>query len=117
MSLVIEQVKTNLEYYVLWQSVESHEILLDNNVGLTIISGYPPQKLHNNDEPHLKEWVIPQTISSQKELQLSEINQWFKSVERLAGTRPKRVTIGLLNNDSTVVYYFIHDGIAKPKQN
>ena len=31
--------------------------------------------------------------------------------------RVGRLTIALINDDGTIVYYFIHDGITKPRQN
>ncbi|KAG5421651.1 SEN15 [Candida metapsilosis] len=31
--------------------------------------------------------------------------------------RVERLTIALINDDGTIVYYFIHDGITKPRQN
>lgn len=32
-------------------------------------------------------------------------------------TLPKRLLLGTLDDDSTVVYYIVHDGIVKPRQN
>lgn len=32
-------------------------------------------------------------------------------------TLPKRVLLATLDDDSTVVYYIVHDGIVKPRQN
>lgn len=32
-------------------------------------------------------------------------------------TLPKRILLGTLDDDSTVVYYIVHDGIVKPRQN
>ena len=37
-------------------------------------------------------------------------NKW-----RLAN--PKRALLATLDDDSTVVYYIVHDGIVKPRQN
>ncbi len=31
--------------------------------------------------------------------------------------RGKRVLLATIQDDSTIVYYFIHDGIVKPRQN
>ena len=31
--------------------------------------------------------------------------------------QPKRVLLATLDDDSTVVYYIVHDGIVKPRQN
>jgi tRNA-splicing endonuclease subunit Sen15, fungi type len=32
-------------------------------------------------------------------------------------TQPKRVVMAILDDDSTVVYYIVHDGVVKPRQN
>ncbi|KAH9832388.1 Sen15 protein [Teratosphaeria destructans] len=32
-------------------------------------------------------------------------------------SQPKRMLLGTLDDDSTVVYYIVHDGIVKPRQN
>lgn len=32
-------------------------------------------------------------------------------------SQPKRVLLATLDDDSTVVYYIVHDGIVKPRQN
>ena len=34
-----------------------------------------------------------------------------------SGRRVKRVLLATLSDDSTVVYYIVHDGIVKPRQN
>lgn len=84
---------------------------------IEILCGYPPRKLSSVDEDHLQEWVIPILVSLQESLSVKQINHWFSQIALLTGKRPKRVTVGLVNDDSTVVYYFIHDGIVTPVQN
>lgn len=37
--------------------------------------------------------------------------------ETAPGGGNKRLTMGVVSDDSTVVYYVVHDGIVKPKQN
>ena len=39
-----------------------------------------------------------------------EANEWRANM-------PKRLLLATLDDDSTVVYYIIHDGIVKPRQN
>lgn len=39
-----------------------------------------------------------------------ELSKWRK-------TQPKRLLLATVDDDSTVVYYIIHDGIVKPRQN
>jgi len=40
----------------------------------------------------------------------TKVNKWRTS-------QPKRLLLATLDDDSTVVYYVIHDGIVKPRQN
>ena len=39
-----------------------------------------------------------------------EVNEWRMKM-------PKRLLLATLDDDSTVVYYIVHDGIVKPRQN
>lgn len=39
-----------------------------------------------------------------------EVNKWRTS-------KPKRALLAILDDDSTVVYYIVHDGVVKPRQN
>ena len=32
-------------------------------------------------------------------------------------TQPKRLLLAILDDDSTIVYYIVHDGLVKPRQN
>lgn len=116
-SSLSEQVKTNLSHYNLWTDVREHSI---KDLSLEILSGIPPSKLDSNDIENQREWIIPKLMSHKANLTLKEINSWFVSISNLVesnNSRPKRVTIGLVNDDGTVVYYFIHDGVVKPRQN
>lgn len=106
---LIEQVKANLIHYNHWTSIKVHE-------GLNVLSGVPPLKLDLDDPDEMREWVIPKSMDD-KQLRLTEIESWFARIAQEATLRPKRVTIGLVNDDGTIVYYFIHDGIVKPRQN
>lgn len=110
------QVELNLIHYNLWTEVSSHEITQQNDQSITILSGIPPQKLDSADPQNLREWVIPRLLSQAK-VTTSAINNWFQEIEKITQSRPKRVTTGILHDDGTVVYYFIHDGIVKPRQN
>lgn len=43
----------------------------------------------------------------------AESDAWSDWREKL----PKRLLLATLDDDSTVVYYIVHDGIVKPRQN
>lgn len=108
---LIDQVTTNLVHYNSWTEVKPHSFSSG-----TILTGFPPSKLDSSDEDNVKEWVVPTSMVSNSELSLSEIDGWFEAIA-LVESRPKRVTIAMVNDDGTVVYYFIHDGVVKPRQN
>lgn len=112
-SSIIDQVKLNLIHYNLWNEVNIHE-----NDGYSYLSGKPREKLINTDNEIKKEWIIPKLLKDSK-LSVQEINKWFNKIEndQGEGKRPERLIIGIVNDDGTVVYYFIHDGIVKPRQN
>lgn len=40
-----------------------------------------------------------------------------KEMRKWAGDDVKRVLLATVDDDSTVVYYVVHDGIVKPRQN
>lgn len=106
---VADQVLTNLVHYNLWTGVAKH------NARVPLLSGTPPKKLHELDAADQVEWVVPITMEQQL-CSMDDIELWFAAVAELAG-RPKRLSLGLLNDDGTVVYYFVHDGVVKPRQN
>lgn len=114
-----DQVKTNLTHYNLWSDVKSYEIANYDGSNIFILDGIPPEKLEVQDTKGGREWVIPKLMALKKDLSVKEIENWFVQISHIAesGIRPPRVTIGLVNDDATIVYYFIHDGIVKPRQN
>lgn len=69
------------------------------------------ERLQQDPEP---EWVLPIHLSEQWSLR--DFAAVFDSVQKLSG-RAKRIVLATVHNDSTVVYYLIHDGIVKPRQN
>lgn len=112
MSLV-EQVKQNLLFHNLWTQVTEIELSQD-----VLIRGKPKEKLLNdetNQDESTFEIVLPIRLSS--ELTMQRLHLIFKELEDLQQKRPKRILVGIVNDDSTVVYYFIHDGVYKPKKN
>ncbi|ODV80377.1 uncharacterized protein CANTADRAFT_65315 [Suhomyces tanzawaensis NRRL Y-17324] len=112
MSSLAHQVLVNLVHYNNWTSVESHTLLLE----LTILCGVPPAT-QTPDSLGL-EWVIPRSIKQDPNISAHEINGWFQQITQLSSSkRPTRITIAIVNDDGTIVYYFIHDGVVKPRQN
>lgn len=104
------QVATNLVHYNLW-----HDVNIHSHDGVHVLSGIPPNRLDEHDSEDHIEWVVPQTMDL-KEMTMDTIGRWFDVVAKIS-CRPKRVTLAAVNEDSTVVYYFVHDGVVKPRQN
>jgi tRNA-splicing endonuclease subunit Sen15 len=64
------------------------------------------------------EWVLPTNLN--ENITLEFLATIFDSMERAETLRPgrsKRLMLAVVHDDSTVVYYFVHDGIVKPRQN
>lgn len=107
---VASQVASNLVHYNLW-----HDVNIHTHNGIQVLSGIPPNRLDEHDSESQKEWVVPQSMNL-TEVSMDMIGRWFDLVATFAG-RPKRLTLAAVNDDSTVVYYFVHDGVVKPRQN
>lgn len=113
-----DQVVTNLVHYNLWTDVKTHNATAEcaeTIPSYAVISGMPPAKLDQLDPEGQREWVIAKLMES-RTCDMKEIELFFNNIEKL-DHRPKRLTLGLVNDDGTVTYYFIHDGIIKPRQN
>lgn len=90
-------------------------------------------------QPAEREWVLPTHLS--EKWNLKAFAELFDAIDALPPMdnigvnnnddqlglqvgeewrgvqRQKRVLLAMLHDDSTVVYYIIHDGIVKPRQN
>ncbi|EGV60282.1 hypothetical protein CANTEDRAFT_110382 [Yamadazyma tenuis ATCC 10573] len=114
------RVKQNLEYHNLWSDVQTFVIGSGPSI-VDILYAAPPNNPSTTNPTDLeldggKQWIIPQAVDSQKNLSVKQINTWFVEIGKISGQRPKSILIALVNDDSTVVYYKIHDGVATPKQ-
>ncbi|CEP21239.1 unnamed protein product [Cyberlindnera jadinii] len=111
----LHQVKQNLLFYSLWTDVK--EVPLKEE---TVLSGIPKNHLLGDDEeegnqggvpaPIKPEFVLPIMLGEQ--LTPSRLSTVFEQLHS-----PKRLVAGVVNDDGTVVYYIVHNGIAKPKKN
>lgn len=95
---MLAQVVANLRHVCLWTGLESRG---------SVVLGVRPGSTH-------REWVA--VHSMEKPILVALIGSWFLEIEQ-HDARPKQVTAAFVNADGTVVYYTIHDGIAKPRQN
>lgn len=83
----------------------------------SIVCGRPSQQLSNDDEAHSdsKEFVYPILMSqyASSRFSMSHLDHIFSHLPQDA----KRLTLGIVNDDGTIVYYFIYKGLRKPKKN
>lgn len=114
-------VRKNLVHFQNWSDV----VLLDKYLpwhgrDIRLLSGFPPTKLRNDDvdpEDGLeKEFILPVSLAQyQKEIITIEcIDQIFRN---LCEPTSKRIVLAILNDDGTIVFYFLYKGIHKPKKN
>jgi tRNA-splicing endonuclease subunit Sen15 len=139
------QIQHNLEYQHRWTNLKLHKIssITGNKFPRPLISGLPPKRIYVNPDEQIDilrrevknesnstsqeldpeyEWVLPTHIN--EEWSLKSLAEIFELVEHIPGQptptkwrQIKRVLMGILQNDSAIVYYFSHDGIVKPRQN
>lgn len=111
--------RRNLVHYQLWNEVEVRESCLDwKGDRIRLLTGIPPRKLSNDDvESDIeKEFVLPVDMSQYKEgyLTLECVDKIF---ENLCDPETKRIVLAIVNDDGTIVFYFMYKGIHKPKRN
>ena len=141
------QVLRNLQYQHDWSKlrIHTHSPISGHTLSKPLVSGLPPrrvyvhpdeqiemlkQKVQEKDVPLEREWVLPTHL--QEKWSLKKFALVFDSVNEVpqdtedekgagmqAGTRRggKRLLLATVGNDSTIVYYIVHDGIVKPRQN
>ncbi|KAL9058009.1 MAG: hypothetical protein Q9162_002001 [Coniocarpon cinnabarinum] len=89
--------------------------------------------IEEKDAPKRREWVLPTHLS--EKWSLKRFGEVFDAIETVPGPEEgnsdapqqatgdtdqqelKRVLLATVDEDSTVTYYIVHDGIVKPRQN
>ncbi|TRX94442.1 hypothetical protein FHL15_004597 [Xylaria flabelliformis] len=133
-----DTVLDNLKYQHDWTELQllTHSPTKSETLIRPMISGLPPRRLyvHPDDQiamvkssavPNGKifdtpetEWVLPTHIS--EKWTLKSFAAVFDSLPVQPSPhpeRPKRIVLATIHDDSTIVYYLLHDGIVKPRQN
>lgn len=128
----------NLRYQHDWTELQilTHSPVDNSPLPRLLISGLPPRRLylhpddqiellksHRNPEERIPEtpvveWVLPAHLA--EKWTLRGFASVFDSMPPQTSTAPdrvKRVLLATVHDDSTVVYYLMHDGIVKPRQN
>ncbi|KAB8343258.1 hypothetical protein FH972_022846 [Carpinus fangiana] len=134
------QVKQNLERQHDWTSVQvyTHSPLQENQeLPRPILSGIPPRRVYihpdeqielikagikDEDLPPQAEWVLPSHL--REKWSLHRFGKVFDSISAIPPHQPdqaadentkwrqtKRLLLATIEDDSTVVYYVVHDGI------
>ncbi|KAI6091964.1 tRNA-splicing endonuclease subunit Sen15 [Hypoxylon rubiginosum] len=128
----------NLRHQHDWTELQllTHSPVDNSPLPRPLITGLPPRQLYLHPDDQIEmlksrrnpedripetpvvEWVLPTHVS--EKWSLRSFASVFDSIPTQASTPPdraKRVLLATVHDDSTVVYYFMHDGIVKPRQN
>jgi tRNA-splicing endonuclease subunit Sen15, fungi type len=128
---LVASVLENLEYQHDWTSLQIHTQAGTTRLPRPLISGLPPRRLYLHPDDQIEmikahsvqttkepivEWVLPTHL--EEKFSVKSFAEIFDAMEMPATLdRPKRLLLATIHDDSTIVYYFIHDGIVKPRQN
>lgn len=98
-----------------------------------LLTGIPPEPVYvdPSEDPTAaptaaalvqREFVLPVDLrekwSPRKMAEVFDaLPEGFWGLDGKGVVRRKRLLMGVVSEDSTVVYYFVHDGIVKPRQN
>lgn len=124
---LVQAVYVNLQHQHDWLRLSLHV-----NQPRTLIKGMPPHCLYTHPDDQIAalaeeratgtrmaqesefEWVLPMHLS--EKLSIARLAAIFDSVDSLH-RRGKRILLAIVHNDSTVAYYYVHEGMVKPRQN
>lgn len=127
---VTDSVLRNLEDQHDWTGLSLHKTT--NKKQRALIRGLPPRRLYLHPDDQIaalshehktgerlfqepeNEWVL--AVHQAERWTLADFAAVFDSIDRTSD-RAKRITLATVHNDSTVVYYLLHEGIVKPRQN
>ncbi|KAK7394092.1 hypothetical protein QQX98_013120 [Neonectria punicea] len=100
--------------------------------GRPLIRGLPPRRLYTHPDDQIAALAheqatgepVPQDPEDEWVLAVHPEEKWtlggfagvFDSIHH-SGPRAKRILLATVHNDSTIVYYFMHEGMVKPRQN
>lgn len=123
---ILSLVKNNLLYFQMWTEMEVlPDVLPWKGNRLNLLRGRPPHKLSNdtdtedeNSSPSAQptEFILPISMSQYRENFLT-LECLSKVFTHLRSPSTERVLLAIINDDGTIVYYFIYKGVRKPKRN
>jgi len=127
---VARTVMSNLEDQHDWTEVEIHD---GPDFPRPLVRGLPPKRLYLHPDDQIEalahehktgeklfhdpefEWVLPVHLT--EKWSIARFAAVFDSIPQEPNRRAKRFVLASLHNDSTVVYYLMHEGMVKPRQN
>lgn len=127
---IAPSIVTNLLDQHDWTDVQIHNL---PSCPRTLVRGLPPKRLYLHPDDQIAalaeeratgqrpkhepvhEWVLPLRLAETWSLQ--NFAGVFDALDKPADGREKRIMLAILHNDSTVVYYFMQEGMVKPRQN
>lgn len=125
----------NLENQHDWKSLQTRTHSSDGRLlPRPLITGVAPKRLYLHPDDQIEmvkthatytvddtpevEWALPLHVNEKATVKsMAAIFDSIEPVVPLAPGRYKRVLLAVVHNDSTIVYYYMHDGIVKPRQN
>lgn len=107
--MLADQIQTNLTHFHLWNDLSQIDVETDRGT-VKIVKGTPPEKLLSEDTEAKEEYILPSATEDKW-----TIRQWNQVFTKL--NNPKRMLMAMVTNDGTIVYYFVNNGLAKPKKN
>ncbi|ODV85639.1 hypothetical protein CANARDRAFT_176075 [[Candida] arabinofermentans NRRL YB-2248] len=83
-----------------------------------IVKGCPPPATDSNNNTNSTsddvEYIVP--VLKTTKVSMKVLDSVFEAIEATEGLKPKKIILGIVDVDGTVVYYNVHDGIQKPRQ-
>lgn len=113
-------VRDNLLLFQLWKDVTILEkSIIFNSKKITLVTGIPPNRLSNDDienETIEREYLLPVSMTQYKEeyITMECLDRVFKE---LCPEGTSRIILAIVNTDGTIVFYFIYNGLHKPRKN
>ena len=114
-------VRRNLVHCQLWTEVELSDSKMQwEDQTLKVLSGKPSLKVSQDDaslgNADQKEYILP--------VELSQYRDGFLTVEcidkvfnKLCPVGTKRIILAIVNDDGTIVFYYVYEGLRKPRKN
>lgn len=139
------QVQQNLQFQHDWSDIRVHTSVPgrpEERLARPVLSGCPPRRVYIHPDEQIEaikagikdeelepqpEWVFPSHL--QEPWSLQKFGELFDQIDAIPPSdtpvseaarrwrKMKRALLATVDDDSTVVYYIVHDGIVKPRQN